>query len=675
MVANVVPTDIRLRRQLPRAWPLFFQSFGRLRPIQRMTIPFVLQGQHLVIMAPTASGKTEAVFAPLVEQWARARWVAPSILYVAPTRALVNDMARRLDVVTTVGMTIGRRTMDHREVQRNRLPDIVLTTPESLDSMLTRFPEVWTRLRAYVLDEVHLIIGEDRGVQLAGLIARLRRIVERTAQRAPVAFVLSATIGSPENVGHRFCGPTFRIVQQPGQRWLQCDGMIAWEGDAQTALEIVQWMRTHGHTKVLVFANTKMQVESLSTHLRMQLPGNAVLTHHGRLPRKTRLEVEHAFRRSALAVCVATTTLELGIDIGDVDGVVLVGAPPSMASFLQRVGRSNRRADVIRLLAFHRDPLEAIFLETFLELAESGWVEPNPLHRSMTAATQQMLSYIMQKRRVGTTPHALRDLVRALDLDLDVSVWIARRENQGWIIRQRGLCYPGPRLFEAFEKGYLHSLIGDIEQPVWQVVDRQGQVVAEIQVDGWIPPGERLSIGGRIYQVLEVRFPRLVVQSVRATDPDARTVFAGAPPVYWTYPIGPFIRQKLFPHIDPTVIPFYVIDDRCVVVHAFGYLHALVWSYAVAEAHGWHVDTVDGLSTSFRMRGGMHPHAWQPDTHTVRSILPAVQPVLERIIAQGPFYRILSEDERRQHLEWRLQWPEFAAFLQQHRWGELDIGS
>jgi ATP-dependent helicase Lhr and Lhr-like helicase len=176
--------DCDIAQVLPSTWHVFFQKFGRLKSVQREAIPKILNGNDVLIVSGTASGKTEAVCAPLIERnlGRKGTW---TILYITPTRALVNDLYQRLyEPAQSLNLILKRRTADHRD-QLIRIPNILITTPESFDSMLCREKRVekdedydhpLAHVVAVVLDEIHLFYGTPRGEQIRWLIERLMKL-------------------------------------------------------------------------------------------------------------------------------------------------------------------------------------------------------------------------------------------------------------------------------------------------------------------------------------------------------------------------------------------------------------------------------------------------------------------------------------------------------------------
>jgi ATP-dependent Lhr-like helicase len=337
------------RKFLPRVYDAFFGNRWGLLPSQKIAISIVLEGKNLLLIAPTGAGKTEAVVAPLAERALDFRRQTYAI-YIAPTRALANDLEVRLkERLERCGLRLAIRHGERNTVQGKQPPAFILTTPESLEVMLSVMPdyarERLKEVRAVVVDEVHQFFGARRGLQLACLLERLKHHAKHPLQRLG----LSATVAEPERVARFLQGSDepVQVVSVKGQRQLQV--YISFVGSPKPddfGDAAAEWLNEilADHRKVLVFANTRATCDWLCWQLSERLPV-PVLLHYSSLHRDYREWVEKTFRQARRAVCVATSTLELGIDIGDIDAVAFWGAPHSVTSFLQRLGRGNRRTD------------------------------------------------------------------------------------------------------------------------------------------------------------------------------------------------------------------------------------------------------------------------------------------------------------------------------------------
>lgn len=416
-------TDAEIFEQLAAGGRHLVSGFAGFTEAQRLAIPDILEQRPTMLVARTASGKTEAVLAPLLTLLSRERWPGrPSILYVAPTRALVNDLHGRLESRLSAYVDVGRRTGEYRE------PDsqVLITTPESLDSMLARgWSDDEHRLagvRAIVLDELHLLVESARGTQLQVLLARLDRVTSGAVLRV----ALSATVPDPSGLARRYLGSGAAVHVGMGFRSLEidrCEGPngIPDRGDGVDALSqrflrsaagpngyaglakrLIELRRQLGGLKALVFVPSRTRCDLLSGSLSRFLQGRVpvrVHAHHGSLDKLYRENTEHALSENDEAVAVATSTLEVGIDIGDVGLVVLDGPPGSVSSLLQRVGRGNRRSNTVFVVPVVRNDVEAATLASLLRSAIAGELDECPDTAHYSVAMQQIASILKQARR------------------------------------------------------------------------------------------------------------------------------------------------------------------------------------------------------------------------------------------------------------------------------------
>lgn len=661
-------TDVRIRERLPRTWHAFFSRWGRLTSIQRAAIPLVLERKPLLITAPTAAGKTEAVMAPLCEYTVSERWSMGSVLYVTPTRALVNDLFHRLQpIISTLGLSIGRRTGDFHEADATRWPHILLTTPESLDSMLCRAPEKILETRALILDELHLIDGSMRGDQLRGLILRLSWLLGDRYQTL-LRYALSATIADPTAIGRRYLGNEFITVRAPHKRVIQPLGLFVYTSDEDAVRQVLEIMESHRYKKVLLFSNAKVHAERFATLLKKDWGRpQCVFVHHGRLSRTMRLDVENAFYSSPVGICIATTTLEVGVDIGGIDAVGLLGMPHTYSSFLQRIGRGRRRDQRIPMFAFYRDELEHVILETYLDLANTTYIPEQPYEPLPASIAQQTLSYILQKRRIGTSKEALIRLWSEIvdtnvgNIEKILGPFLQRLCEKNWLKFKHSLFYPGDRLFHAFEKGWIHSTIEDAPGSV-QVVDEQNKLLAELTVDTVIPPGEIIAIGGRVYRVVKIKDRTLYVKTTSTQVIPDTAPFPITPAVYWPYTIGRLVLERLVPDLPENVIPVTCQGVEWKVFHGFGYVHAVVWSQALAETLGWRVLQCDSIQTTFETTN-VWPPSWKPSPAGVRRFIETRHGILEYWFGRNRYYYMLPAVGRIHHLLHALRWASFMDHL------------
>jgi ATP-dependent Lhr-like helicase len=343
---------------LPASFADWFAMRGwSLRPHQADLIEAARRGQGGLVIAPTGGGKTLAGFLPsLIELAATPPRVHPALhtLYVSPLKALATDVARNLGRPVkemNLDISMDTRTGDtpasRRQQQRARPPDILLTTPEQLALLVAseHAQRYFCDLRAVIVDEVHAIASTKRGDLLALGLATLR-------VWAPAArhIGLSATVRDPEALS-RWMGPDTPVIRHMGGAQanitvLDSEARIPWSGHSgrHNIREVYDAIK--GAQMALVFVNTRSQAEMTFQELwRVNEDSLPIALHHGSLDLEQRKRVEAAMAAGKLKAVVCTSTLDLGIDWGDVDLVVQMGAPKGSSRLIQRIGRSNHRMD------------------------------------------------------------------------------------------------------------------------------------------------------------------------------------------------------------------------------------------------------------------------------------------------------------------------------------------
>lgn len=383
-------------------------GFSSLRPVQELTIGPVLDGKNCVVLAPTAGGKTEAAFFPTLSRMDAEDWRPVSVLYVAPIRALLNDQEHRVSKYCEL---IGRRAMkwhgDTSSAERKAFladpADVLLTTPESLEVMLMSRTvparKLFQSLRTVIIDEAHAFVGDDRGVHLSAVLERLTRVCGRDLQR----IALSATVGNPEAVLEWLSGASKaerEVVRAPGVR-TPPDLSLDFVGSEENAAKLIAEL--HPGKKRLVFVDSRRGVESIGRALRDR--GVETFVTHSSLSVEERHRAERAFAEGRDCVIVATSALELGIDIGDLDHVLQVGCPSTVAAFLQRLGRSGRREGSRANFTFlTTEPEQLLQAAALLRLHGAGFVEAvRTPRRALHVLAHQLIALTIQEGGVPGT--------------------------------------------------------------------------------------------------------------------------------------------------------------------------------------------------------------------------------------------------------------------------------
>ncbi|MEM4952933.1 MAG: ATP-dependent helicase [Desulfurococcaceae archaeon] len=379
----------------------FRRKYGELTPVQRKTIPLVKKGFSVLVSSPTGTGKTLAVFLGIIDNmydYYEKNGKLPEgihVVYVSPLRALNNDMRRNLyepvkgivEVAKEMGLElpeirIAVRTSDTSPYEKQKMlrnpPHILITTPESLALSLNapKFRELLRNVKVVVVDEIHDLASSKRGSHLALSIERLENLVNNHLQRIG----LSATIAPLEEVALFLAG--FNDNGEPRDCYI-VDARFDKKADIRVIAPVEDLVHTPAeaineaiyrkivelikkHRTTLVFTNTRSATEKVVFKLRKLMEKEKVLdideieAHHSSLSRDVRLEVEERLKKGELRVVVSSTSLELGIDIGYIDLVILLSSPKSATRLLQRVGRSGhhiRETSKGRIIVVDRDDL------------------------------------------------------------------------------------------------------------------------------------------------------------------------------------------------------------------------------------------------------------------------------------------------------------------------------
>lgn len=436
MDADAAQLPSALIARLPRTWSVFFASHGRFTAVQAAAIPLLLDGKNVVLCAATASGKTEAALAPLIERFSSSRYDGLLVLYLTPTKALVSDLARRLyHPLRRLRWRYAVKTYDRDNFDPKNPARLLITTPESLDALLVSSARILANVQAVILDELHLLDSTPRGDQLRVVLNRLRTVREYAhrvgdAPDATLQYVaLSATLAAPEQTTTRYF-PDPHVVNIPGSRQIDAE-LTPLDETGQALHEYFGTFRERGWRKALVFCNSRAEVEQYASMIRSHSPfGDAVYTHYSNFTPERRHEIEEQFAHSEAALCIASSTLELGIDIGSIDVVLLIGAPGNLGSFVQRIGRGGRRKAAISTALFYRNPLEEALFRALLGAAAAAPDRQFPAPFRPSVAVQQIFSMIAASPtgavRIAELEQRFQGMLDRTDLESIIGTLIQR---------------------------------------------------------------------------------------------------------------------------------------------------------------------------------------------------------------------------------------------------------
>ena len=488
-------------------------KWGWERPTsaQALAFPFVLRGANVLVLAPTAGGKTEAALLPLLDVLHRSGWTPPSIVMVSPLKALLDDqLARYRKAGALTGATafawhgdVGRAD---RQAFLDSPADMLLTTPESLEQLLSRpggnAARLFSRTRALVIDEVHTFAGTPRGAQLASLMERMEQLANTDIQRIG----LSATVGQPREVLEWLTGSSQReahLVQDGEPMKGEELAVVSYESAAEAASLIRDV--TSGK-RAIVFAPSRRRAEQLAHSL-------AVEVHHSSISAAGRKEAIKGLVSGRSSCVVATASLEMGIDIGDIDLVVNDGAPSDPGSYLQRLGRGGRRNGNRRMVLTVGDADSLLVALAIIARARRDDLDAAPPGRgARLVLAQQVLALAFEHTaiRPGDVREYLCWSPLFAGLADDIEATIAHLVSGGWIAMVGEYLVAGPVAQERFGGNRFVELLATFEGSAGaEVFDKRGNRIGtldwgQVTDDSGDPRPAPFVLGGRAWTVATV---------------------------------------------------------------------------------------------------------------------------------------------------------------------------
>ena len=539
---------------------IYSRGWSELRDVQLEAARVIFDTDaNLLISSSTASGKTEAALFPIITEIVNdpdaCRSV--SVLYIAPLKSLINDQYGRLEeVLDASGITLTHWHGDVGASHKSRLlknPEGILQiTPESLESMVINrandIPRIFSNLRFVIIDEVHAMIGQDRGNQVLCLLSRIERLIGKRPRRVG----LSATVGDltatadwlGAGSGRETVAPVppklplkWRLglehfyIENPNEfqavsRQTAADADTGGKAKLDPGYEFL-YDGVYGK-KAIVFSNSREETEYVTATLRQIAKArgdeDVFLIHHGNLSASLREDAEARMKDEEItrAVTCATVTLELGIDIGKLERVAQMGAPTTVASFLQRLGRTGRRGSPPEMVMIYREesplpnaPLPEIIPWELLRgialvdlYSEERFVEPPSIkqlplslafHQTLSAVASvgELTAKALADRVLSLPPFAKldREIYRALLVSMINNDYLELTEEKGIII---GLA--GERIINSFK---FYAVFKDSED---YTVRRDSEEIGTITTPP--PVGDRFALAGRVWEVIEIDVQR-----------------------------------------------------------------------------------------------------------------------------------------------------------------------
>ena len=644
-----------------------------LREVQELASQAILDGENAVVLAPTAGGKTEASMFPALSMVLDRPARSVGVLYVAPIKALLNNQAERLGQYTEM---VGLRRFvwhgDQRAAEKRRFveapAELLMTTPESLEVMFisSKVPQVrlFADLRAVVIDEVHALAGTDRGAHLMSVVERLAELSEHDVQRIG----LSATVGNPEEILSWLGGSSARpgrVVDPPKapsrkELLVTCRGSV--EALARDAAKMAAGQKS------LFFCQSRAMTEVVATHIREA--GTTVFVHHSSVSVEEREEAEARFGQGRDVCIVCTSTLELGIDVGDLDRVFQGNATDTVSSFMQRMGRTGRRAGQAANTTFFCEAPETVLQSiALIELAKAGWVESVAVtDRCWPVLVHQVLAMTIAFGSIR--PEQAWELLsrvpdfRGLGED-EFQELIAHMVAGGFLYEMGSTLTFGEEAERVYGRRNFMELYAVFSSPqLFTVVTRGGKELGSLEqnfVDELVEERSSFLLGGRAWDVNEIDFGRRRVEVVPAPK-GKKPSWGGFSPQFLSRELCETIREVLksdarYPYLHESawealvecrrgMVPDLHHDD-CPVEIGAGEL--TWWTFAggkinrtlkaiFEEVCGWKVAT-DNLKVRLEgeglLDGGFEEALERMTTETFWEALP-----VEALVASLPDYRL-----------------------------------
>ena len=508
-----------IREKLSYTHEIFF-PFSKLTDVQEQTIPIILAKKNALIISPTASGKTEAVISPICERMVEecngnfnSRQLL--LIYIVPTKALVSDIYKRLEnKLSRLNITSATKTGDSNNFKINQPQNVLFTTPESCDSLLSRHPEILKDIKFIIMDELHFLDNNYRGDQLRIILKRIVKISNNPDELN--YYAMSATINKPNEMCERYF-KNYEIIISKGSRKIIFATVDAGSNFKELG-KIKNIFKERKIHRAIFFCNSRKTTIKITAQLKEIFERNdRIFEHHSSIDADNRKTIEREMARedNILSLCVATATLEIGIDIGNIQAVVLIQPPLTVSSLLQRIGRGNRRTNKTTCFGVFELPEDKKVFAEMIDKARKGIIEDIKYQPDMSVVIQQILSLTMQKRNENESKLTHKKIHEFLDILVDdpdhIDLIIEKIILDEYIEEFRGKIIPTSKLLDFDHKFGTRGRI-NVNIPasyMMKVIDLSGNVIGEIT-----KPTEKMKkiqFASFKWDVNEIRKDRVIV--------------------------------------------------------------------------------------------------------------------------------------------------------------------
>jgi ATP-dependent Lhr-like helicase len=507
-------------------------DWTELREVQEQACRSIRAGGDALIIAPTAGGKSEAALIPVMDDLLKHGRPGISCLYISPLKALINDQEERFRTFCipsslSVLKWHGDVSRGERSWKEGEPPHFLMITPESLEVLFqekTLAPDL-RQVRFIIVDELHAFVESERGVHLKMLLHRMDQLTKRKIQRIG----LSATVGNPREVLHwlsdgRHAAELVQVTAAPQEKQV----LFIVEPEENDRIDAL--VRIVAGRKALVFVNSRGSAEQLLNSCAGRVRNLHI--HHSSIPPASRKLAEEAFNLQDGACIICTSTLELGIDIGDLDVVVQVGPPDSVSSFLQRMGRSGRRGKAAYVVWILKNSRELLCSVAIIECAVQKHVEDlRPPEKPYNVLLQQVFLYLHNHSRATRRDLASFLLTSPVFREMEPRILdriLADLTERGYLTMDGEMIMPGPeaeRIYGRSNWKDLYSMISGGGE--YRAVTPDGEVVGMLDAQFVNSNGaDKVSLGGRSWTLVKCDEGHNIVVVVPGG--------AGSSRVFWT---------------------------------------------------------------------------------------------------------------------------------------------